>query len=117
LYVAPYWRKNLQGVSLGEVLSCLAINLMCETHADAMIAMPRADRKINEMIYARGAVPIQKGLPLHNVEIDLVRFDNRAFLRNPEKPEDYYIDLFWENRTDLAQFTFEDLIDQRRKKE
>lgn len=105
LYVTPAWRKSLQGISLGEVLSCLAINLMLCTKCQSMVAVPRADRKVNTMIYSRGAQPIKQDIELHNVKVDLVRFPRQPWIRKNESETDVLIDYYWDNRLDLSEIT------------
>jgi len=109
LYVSPLWRKSLQSASLSDVLMCLSLQIMNETSADAMLGVPRADRKVNEAIYKRGAIPISQNLDLHNVKVDLIQFLKGDFIRDPTREEDHLIDHYWENRIDLSNLTTGDI--------
>lgn len=103
LFVKPEWRKNLQQVSVSEVLAILGIRAFYASQADIMIGVARADRKINEMLYRRGASVIQRGLTLHNVAIDLLKFDrNDQLILKTDRPEDEYIEKFWNDRIDFS---------------
>lgn len=116
LYVDPLWRKTLQNVSLSEILPCLALKRSYFTDVDAVVGVARSDRKIDTMLYNRGAECVGSNIEIHNVKVDLIYFPRQKLLETSlDQEEDRYVEYFWENRLDLSDTNPAQLIDTIKK--
>ena len=106
LTVAPNWRKNICGVSLGEVLIGCGLRVMSEMGAHAVIAPARADeKKVNEMAYRYGFDCFESGLKMLGCPIDIVVGFKGMVKESPDPEIAQWVDRYWAKRRDYTAST------------
>lgn len=74
LVVAPAWRGAIRPMRVSEMLLALAVRRWQESDAQIMVGTMRNDRRMNDVSYRMGAVPLRTNVRHHNVAVDLVVF-------------------------------------------
>jgi hypothetical protein len=77
LTVAPAYRRATE-YNVAEMVLGLAVDRFAHSEADSLIGTPRADRRVNELAYKMGFVPLAHDVVHHGVNVDLVRFPQKA---------------------------------------
>ncbi|MEM9461155.1 MAG: hypothetical protein AAGF11_43730 [Myxococcota bacterium] len=72
LTVDPAWRKPRVGVGIAELLVSMSMLRLIESGAQLGLAMTRNNRKINEMTYRHGAVPLRRNHRAYGGHVDVV---------------------------------------------
>jgi hypothetical protein len=74
LAVAPSWRGAIRPMRVSEMLLGLAVRRWQESDAQIMVGTMRNDRRMNDISYRMGALPLRTNVLHHHVAVDLVVF-------------------------------------------
>ncbi len=103
--VNPNWRSHLAGLSLGEIVVGLGVNLSRALGADAMFAAARTEVGSSRMGQTYGMRCFQAGLVKRNFKIDLLVGFLREMHPHPDPQIQGWVDQYWSQRTDLTGIT------------
>jgi hypothetical protein len=74
LVVAPEWRGPIVPLRVSEMLLALAVQRYADSDAQIMVGTMRNDRRMNDISYRLGALPLCSNVLFHHVPVDLVVF-------------------------------------------
>jgi hypothetical protein len=74
LAVAPAWRGPIAPMRTSEMLLALAAQRFSQSDAQVMVGTMRNDRRMNDLSYQLGAIPLRANVQHHHVPVDLVVF-------------------------------------------
>ncbi|MDB5036698.1 MAG: hypothetical protein JWQ35_226 [Bacteriovoracaceae bacterium] len=101
LYVDPNWRRSIIGISMADVICSLGLKIFSNSANDAVISITRNERKVNQMLYDKGAECLAKDLQLHNVTVDIIGFFKNKILETSSEEANLAKKL-WEERLDTT---------------
>lgn len=99
LYVNPDWRRSVVGISLADVICSLGLRLFAASSAQAITSVTRNERKVNEMLYRKGAKCLASDLNLHNVAVDIIGFFKGQCIEE-QNSEIEFVEKFWLTKND-----------------
>lgn len=104
LTVHPAWRKKEVSVLWAEILMGVALKIMDESPADALIGTPRIDLKVTDICRNLEAREIQQAIQKMNYPCAVVLFEKKAArtFKNPETQR--YVQLLLETLLDFKIF-------------
>ncbi len=105
LYVNPDWRRSLVGFSLADIICTLGLRIFKMTDAQALISITRNQRKVNDMLYNKGAYPLCDELTLHNVGVDIICFEKEKVVDNQTGLEASLTEKLWNQKQDVTEGT------------
>jgi hypothetical protein len=105
LYVSPQWRKSLTGISYAEILLSLALRILSQVDAAAAIGIARNDRKMNSVIYRKGAECMATDLIMHHVDVDIISVFQGAAIEDLIGQENDIFERLWAERIDPLGIT------------
>lgn len=110
--VSPEWRSGAAGISVATTLLQLGFKTFGESQADIALGVCRVDVGVAKMCYDAGGVPLDKGLTLHGVPVDLVGILQGKQRLAKDQAENELANYFWQNREDYTELP----KNQRRRK-
>lgn len=72
--VSPKYRGNQNGFLVKDLIVEIAVQLLLETDCNSLSGTMRNNKGMDKSAYRSGATPIQKDVPFHGVNVDLVGF-------------------------------------------
>jgi hypothetical protein len=103
LTVLPEWRGSAHGFSTKQVLMVMAVKRFLDSPAHSMAGTMRNDRKMNDLVYRLGALPLVQDAVHHGVKVDLVVFSRRAVLdRSPGGITEVITERLWQQTRGVA---------------
>ena len=112
-------RGQSTGISMKDYLLALTTQVFLDSNCDAMTGAARKNRKVHDITYAWGAVPVGIDVPSGHGDalVDLVAFYKKEVsekrLENPITP---HFNELWENKLVIAQQHPQNIVDLDRRK-
>lgn len=103
LTIHPDWRKSQQSVHIATVIVVLGRMFGEGSGIDATIAVARADRKVNEMVYALGGECVIASVENHNTPCDLIAMYKNKPYKIPTEEMNKLVHSLWESRVDCTK--------------
>ena len=102
LTVRKKYRRSAYGISMKDLLHGIFVSRWLGSQSGVMIATPRINRRINDICFKWGALPIAKEVPSgHGDYVDLVIFLKNRVDSEIKKNDLYFIvQRLWQGRLD-----------------
>lgn len=103
LSVNPLFRKSNTGISFGEVLIGLGLNVMKEKGLDCVFGTAREDVKVDKMAQAFGGKCFKSGIKKYDYPCSLMVISNKDSHENKNPDTKKIIADLWENKVNLLE--------------
>ncbi len=96
--VAKEWQRRSNNVSMGLVLLSLSQNFFLETSAEVWFGVARADVGAAKICYSIGAIPLDKGVVVHEAPSDMIAVPRGKASIGGTPEEVALVKQLWDNR-------------------